>query len=93
MSNSGSSRARKLNLEVADLPLTEIAAFVKSLAKAYGVEVQRSRLNDFAEAVSRLSGDDEPLDDTGKLLVELRKNLIIDGRQLARLMSNHFRET
>jgi hypothetical protein len=84
--------AGELKLEITQLPTVGVAAFVADLAKAHGVAYRRSRIDDFAEAVSRLSGDGEPLDTTGKLLVALRKKSIINGRQLARLMSNHIKE-
>ncbi|CAN5640415.1 hypothetical protein BH10PSE18_BH10PSE18_46050 [soil metagenome] len=82
----------KLPNDIAHLPVQGVGAFVADLAKAYGVAYARTRLDDFAEAVTRLAGDDERLDVTGKLLATLRKKSVIDGRQLARLMTNHMRE-
>lgn len=82
----------KLPDDVTQLPNTGVGAFVARLAKAYGVVYTRTRLDDFAEAVTRLAGDDERLDATGKLLATLRKQSVINGPQLARLMTNHMRE-
>jgi hypothetical protein len=84
--------AFKLPENVAQLPVKDVATYVASLAAAHGVVFKRTRLDDFAEAVTRLAGDDERLDATGKLLATLRKKAVIDGPQLARLMSNHMRE-
>jgi hypothetical protein len=42
------------------------------------VHFKRSRLNTRAEAVTRAAGDDIKLDETGKLLVALKKNVQID---------------
>ena len=53
---------------------------------------KRSGLDAFAEAITRVSGDDTRLDETGKLLVELKKRHIINGRQLARLATNYMTE-
>ena len=78
--------------DIAQLPVTGVGSFVARLAKAHGVVYRRTRLDDFAEAVTRLAGDDERLDSTGKLLATLRKKSVINGPQLARLMTNHMRE-
>lgn len=84
--------AFKLPSEVAQLPVKDVATYVASLAAAHGVVFKRTRLDDFAEAVTRLAGDNERLDATGKLLASLRKKSVINGPQLARLMTNHMRE-
>ncbi|ROZ79202.1 type IV toxin-antitoxin system AbiEi family antitoxin domain-containing protein [Ramlibacter sp. WS9] len=78
--------------DVTQLPNKGVGAFVARLAKAHGVVYTRTQLDDFAEAVTRLAGDDERLDATGKLLATLRKQSVINGPQLARLMTNHMRE-
>lgn len=74
------------------LPKEHVREFVERLAKAHGIHYQRTGLDDFAEAVTRLAGDDGSLDDTGKLLATLRKKAVITGRQLARLMTNYMME-
>lgn len=74
------------------LPKKHVREFVERLATAHGVQYQRTGLDDFAEAVTRLAGDDSALDETGKLLATLRKKTVITGRQLARLMTNHMME-
>lgn len=78
--------------DVTQLPHRGVGTFVARLAKAHGVAYKRTQLDDFAEAVTRLAGDDEQLDDTGKLLATLRKKSVINGPQLARLMTNHMSE-
>jgi len=74
------------------LPKHGVREFVERLAQAHGVQYRRTGLDDFAEAVTRLSGDDVKLDHTGKLLVALKKNHVINGHQLARLVTNYMRE-
>ena len=69
-----------------------MSEFVKQFALAKHIQFKRSGLDDWAEAVTRASGDDVKLDGTGKLLVTLKKKHLINGRQMARLMTNHLRE-
>ena len=74
------------------LPLKNVSAFVQRFAMSRDVHFKRSGLDQWAEAVTRASGDDVTLDETGKLLVALKKKHLIKGRQMARLMSNHLSE-
>jgi len=74
------------------LPLKNVSAFVQRFAMSRDVHFKRSGLDPWAEAVTRASGDDVALDETGKLLVALKKKNLINGRQMARLMSNHLSE-
>jgi len=75
-----------------ELPKRNVSEFVKQFALAKHIQFKRSGLDDWAEAVTRASGDDVKLDRTGKLLVTLKKKHLINGRQMARLMTNHLRE-
>ena len=75
-----------------ELPKKNVREFVKRFALAKHIQFKRSGLDDWAEAVTRASGDDVKLDSTGKLLVSLKKKHLINGRQMARLMTNHLRE-
>ncbi len=74
------------------LPTRGVSRFVERFARAHGVVHVRTGLDDYAEAVTRAAGDEVVLDSTGKLLAALKKKQLIDGRQLARLMTNHLRE-
>jgi hypothetical protein len=74
------------------LPLKNVSAFVQRFALSRDVHLKRTGLDQWAEAVTRASGDDVTLDETGKLLVALKKKRLINGRQMARLMSNHLSE-
>jgi hypothetical protein len=74
------------------LPLKNVSAFVQRFAMSRDVHFKRTGLDQWAEAVTRASGDDVTLDETGKLLVALKKKNLINGRQMARLMSNHLSE-
>ncbi|WP_146218896.1 hypothetical protein [Undibacterium pigrum] len=74
------------------LPQIRVKEFVELFASQHHVEYLRSGLDDWAEAATRASGDNVKLDHTGKLLVMLKRRHLIDGRQLARLMTNHLKE-
>lgn len=75
------------------LPQKNVKEFVERYAKAHHVAYTRSQIDDLAEAITRASGDSVDLDLTGKLLVALKKKKLIDGRQFARLITNHAKET
>ncbi len=49
-------------------------------------------MDDWADAVTRLAGDDVKQDPTDDLLVALTKKNVISGRQMVRLLSNHMKE-
>lgn len=95
-SQQGPSKRRsglpRLAHDVSQLPVKDVAAFVVELARAHGVVYRRTQLEEFAEAITRLADDDGRLDATGKLLAALRKKAVINGPQLARLMTNHMNE-
>lgn len=74
------------------LPKQKVSEFVLRFAQSRNVSFKRSGLDQWAEAVTRAAGDDVTLDETGKLLVTLKKKHLINGRQMARLMTNHLRE-
>ncbi len=74
------------------MPTKGVSRFIERFARAHGICYVRTGLDDYAEAVTRTAGDDVVLDATGKLLATLKKKNLINGRQLARLMTNHTRE-
>lgn len=74
------------------LPTQGVSRYVERFAKAHGIAHVRTRLDDYAESVTRAAGDEVVLDATGKLLTLLKKKALISGGQMARLMTNHMRE-
>lgn len=74
------------------LPTTNVAAFVADLARKAGVKAVRTKLDEFAEAVTRMAGDDVQLDAVEQTLVALAERNIITGRQMNELILNHIRE-
>ena len=81
-----------LPADVNALPTKGVRQFVERLARTHHIQHQRTGLDDYAQAVTRAAGDEVELDSTGKLLVALKKKHVINGRQLARLMTHHMRE-
>jgi hypothetical protein len=73
-------------------PGQTIAQLVAQLATQYGVTSTRTALDDWADTVTRLSGDEVTLDDTCQLLVSLRRLRVVSARQMAQLSTQHLRE-
>jgi hypothetical protein len=82
--------AMPANLE--QLPTSSVAKFLVDFAKAHDVKPHLSGLDVWAEAVTQAAGDHVHLDATGRLLVSLYEARLINGRQMARLMTNYTRE-
>lgn len=74
------------------LPESNVGNFVKAYAALNGVKATRTRLDLFAEAVTRLAGDAVKLDEVGQTLVALRERNLVSGAEMNRLMFNHLRE-
>jgi hypothetical protein len=74
------------------LPTQQVSEFVQKFAQAHQIMFKRSEWDFWVEAVTRAAGDDIQLDQTGKLLVALKKKRLITGPQMARLLINHLRE-
>ena len=81
-----------LTTELEMLPIKGVSDFVRRLAIQHGVIARRTRMDDWADAVTRLAGDDVKQDPTDDLLVALTKKNIISGRQMVRLLTNHMKE-
>lgn len=75
-----------------DLPVVGVKEFIERFAAARGVVYQRSHLDDLAETITRLSGDDIQLDPTEKLLVTLKRKGHLSGPQIMRLLANYLKE-
>ena len=65
---------------------------IRELAARYGVAVQRTALDDWADDATRLSGDDGVVDEVGELVVALRRAQAVDGIELTRLHSRYLDE-
>ena len=65
---------------------------IEKLALQHGVTYVRTRGDEFAEAVTRLSEDDVSTDATEELLIALRRRNIIDNEVLVTLLGEHLHE-
>jgi hypothetical protein len=74
------------------IPENNIAQFVDHLAKEHNLVYVRTRLDDLAEKFSELSGDDIKPDLTEKKIIMLKKNGVIDGRQMTRILGRYLDE-
>jgi hypothetical protein len=74
------------------IPENNIAQFVENLAKEHNLVYVRTPLDDLAEKFTELSGDDIKPDLTEKRIIMLKKNNVIDTRQMMRLISLYFDE-
>lgn len=75
-----------------EIPVDNVGKFILDLANQHGVRATSTKLDDFAEAVTRLAGDEVRLDDVGQTLVALRERNLVSGDQMNRLLLNHMRE-
>jgi hypothetical protein len=79
--------------DLESLPTKDVGAFIAQFADMHNVSGERTRLTDWGEAVSRAAGDDIRLDHVERLLLALKQQRLINGRQAARLLTNYMRET
>lgn len=70
--------------------MTNVGDSVTEFARRHGVVAVRIKLDEFAEAVTRLA--DIKLDHVGQTMVALRERDLITGAQMNRLMVNRLRE-
>lgn len=78
---------------VKDLPTRGVAQYVHRLATAHRVSYQRSRLEAWAEGVTRAAGDQVKTDNTDGLLIRLKQRKVLDDKQFTQLLVNHHRES
>lgn len=76
-----------------DLPTQEVAQYVRRLASAHRVSYRPSRLEAWAEGVTRAAGDQVRTDHTDGLLIRLKQRKVLDDRQFTQLLVNHHRES
>ena len=75
-----------------DIPKVGISSFVIELARQHGVAYQRTGLSDWAQAITRLSGDDGAPDQIEQLVIALRQARVIDGRLMLEILGRYFDE-
>jgi hypothetical protein len=65
---------------------------IRALAKKHGIVAERTALDDWADDVTRLAGDDVQFDEVQELIVALRRARVVDGVELTRLHSRYLDE-
>lgn len=75
------------------MPKEGIRHFVEDLAREHHIAYTRTAGDAWAETVTRLSGDDVQSDETGNLLVALKRAKKLSDREMTELLINHLRET
>lgn len=74
------------------IPSEGVGEFVARLAKRHRVKYVRTVGDEWAETVTRLSGDEVRSDATEDLLVELKRSRKLTDREMAALLVSHLRE-
>lgn len=74
------------------IPEKNIAQFVQNLADEHGIVYVRTGLDDLAEKITELSGDDIKPDYTEKLIITLKKKGVIDSRQFVKILGAYLDE-
>ncbi|CAN7412866.1 hypothetical protein LJR289_002544 [Pseudoduganella sp. LjRoot289] len=74
------------------IPTEGVSQFVANLARESRVTYTRSDVDEWAEDVTRLAGDEVQSDATGDLLVALKRARKLTDREMAALLINHLRE-
>ncbi len=78
---------RRLNI-----PSTGVAGFVQGLARRFKVAYVPNAMDQWAETVTRLAGDEVHADDTEDLLVALKRSGKLSTDEMTLLLVNHLRE-
>ena len=89
-SATGSSKAiagRRLRI-----PRAGVARFVQGLARRFKVAYVPNSMDQWAETVTRLAGDEVHADDTENLLVALKRSGKLTVDEMTLLLVNHLRE-
>lgn len=74
------------------IPSAGVARFVQGLARRFKVAYIPNAMDQWAETVTRLAGDEVHADDTEDLLVALKRSGKLSTDEMALLLVNHLRE-
>lgn len=77
---------------MADSTITAVTRRARALAERTGVVYRRTQLDDWAEKVTELSGDEVVSDTTADLLVALVRAKVLSSRDMAQWLMEHERE-
>lgn len=88
-STAGSGKAMRRRLNI---PSAGVAGFVQGLARRFKVAYAPNSMDQWAETVTRLAGDEVHADDTEDLLVALKRSGKLSSDEMTLLLVNHLRE-
>lgn len=74
------------------IPTQGVSQFVARLARKHHISYARTAGDEWAETVTRLAGDEVRSDETGNLLVALKRAHKLTDREMTSLLINHQRE-
>jgi hypothetical protein len=74
------------------IPSSGVSRYVAELGARHHVTYSRTQGDEWADAVTRLAGDEVESDETGDLLVALRRAHKLTDREMAALLASHLRE-
>lgn len=74
------------------IPKTGLKAYVAKLAQTHNLSCSTTKTDRLARVITRLSGDDVIPDETEKLIIELRKAKVIDGKTMTTILGNYLDE-
>lgn len=75
-------------------PVPDISAKdeIAALAREHGVTYQKTALDDLGNAITRLAGDEVPLDETVTLLIALQRAGVVSDSEADRLHISYMRQ-
>ena len=74
------------------MPHRSVKDEIHALVKTHGVSYVRTRLDDWADDITRLCDDEIVLDETEELLVGLERNGVITGKERTLLHARYLSE-
>lgn len=77
---------------VLDIPASDVRQYIIDLAKKHKITYVRTYGDEWAETVTRLSGDDVKADEIACLVIALKRAGKISGKEMGNLIINYLRE-
>lgn len=75
-----------------NIPVSGVKDYVKNLALAHNIVYTKTPGDAWAEAVTRLAGDDVVTDDIEDIIVALKRAHVIDAETMVVLLGNYLDE-
>ena len=75
-----------------DIPTSGLAKYITDLANQYNVTYVRTFYDELAATITKLSDDEVEPDDIENLLITLKREGILSGKDMLSLLVNYLRE-